>query len=138
LEFSPNGHGLIIWLEETDASTTLNSIKVDVIDYEQIPVWGIRERIDNITGGDATNVALSMNRCGKAMVTWFQDNQSWYRIFHQNTGWEAANLINNDPSCQSLSINADLSGACVYTQSVDDKSQVFGKVFTLESGWSNA
>ena len=39
------------------------------------------------------------------------------------------------PSCHSLSINNGMSGVCAYIERIEGKYQVFGRKFTLESGW---
>jgi len=138
IEISPNGHGVIVWSEMVGNEISILSSSLNLVGDIQVPDWGQSTIVDASNVGNATKSALSMNKCGDAMLTWYENDRSWYRLYSRDSGWSNARVINNDPSCDSLSINNDMSGFCIYTKLVDKKYRIFSKKFMAESGWEDA
>lgn len=134
-----NGVGMTIWSEYDNEQLKIYSNSISIIsDATSNSVrWGAKKRIDADLSADAIYPAFYMNNCGGAIVTWEQNNFSWYRLFDSQTGWGAAESIDAEPSCEVISLNKNNNSVCLYTKKDTLYFNVYSRLFSKENGWTN-
>ena len=132
---SPYGHGLIDWLQGAAGSRSLYATSIDLIDGQGTTHWGETVRLDN--GGAGVRAgALAMNRCADGLLTWLEDDQSWYRVYRRQKGWLEARPIDDQPACAALSVNQEMAAVCLIAGRVAGRDAVLARHYEPGSGWS--